>query len=249
MIEVGSDPGVSRLHLRSAFSGVKAETLERLYHDALNRAPTQQLTTADHVALIRAMTLCEAEFRIPGGSVSRVMRAFGELCHRDPAAADEIAGWLVDNRGHNSYIPWGGSFSDARSLAEYREEQAERRADSERRQAKHRELQRAAAERRAERQRRQLEHVRRADAQRPARDQRVREALALQGEECVRVVTSSPVTVDYWPATVAETCANSLPDLSLEALGAFVRKLRRPRTDPWKTVRRAARAQMRAQRD
>jgi hypothetical protein len=183
------------------------------------------------------MVLCERELLLDAGSRSQSPHVCRELVRRDPVLADELAGWIVDNRGDNTYTPWGTP-GDERTVAEH---EARRRAFSERiiwekeereRKAKQRGRRRAA--RRAARQR---AHQRRAALMRPVREARIADLLARSEHECVVGVIEAEETADYWPRSIAERCRRGLAECTPAELEALLSRVRAARSDLWRAFR------------
>jgi hypothetical protein len=131
MVAIGSRESVSREDVRQALPEFGSSDAWTLYSQVVTRVTLSRLDVSELVALTKSMTLCEAEFPVPAGSISRVRWAFAELETRDREQANQLAGWIVDNRGHNEYIPWcfrGRRVSAARSFEEYEREQVARNA-------------------------------------------------------------------------------------------------------------------------
>src|SRR5690349_3413152 len=121
MVAIGARDDLSTSVVREALPELGTGDAWRLYPRIVHRNRSG-LNPFELENLIRCMVLCEQEFEIPGGSVSEVKRVFRELTDRDHDRANQLAGWIVDNRGGNLYIPWG-SIAWARSFEEYRQDE------------------------------------------------------------------------------------------------------------------------------
>lgn len=121
--------------------------------------------TADLHWLIRVLVTTQRELRWIGGSVAAPIWLFRAYRDRPASDADELADWVLANRGSHYYLPFG-SPTRARSLREWREEQSKLARRSEERRAKEAARQAADRVRRQERQitakKRELDSKRRA---------------------------------------------------------------------------------------
>jgi hypothetical protein len=243
MIAVGARDELNRRVVREAVARVwDGRSTWGLYPRTVGQ-DRSELQPPELEALLRCMVFCEQEFAVPGGSVSAVKWVFRELAEREPDRANQLAGWIVDNRGWNTYIPWGRS-SDARSFEEYElfEFRLARWA------AQREDFERAAPERRArakqEGAERQLEHRRNAETARPARQARNDDLLGRSDHDCVREVITADETADYWSASVAERCATALTKCSVGELEQLLSRAQSARADWWRALRQPIRQEL-----
>jgi hypothetical protein len=238
MIKVGARGDVSRSVVRNEFPEFATAEAWDLYPQVVKR-DLRKYETTELAAALRSMVLCEAELPVPGGSPSYVKWVFREIADRDRDAANQIAGWVVDNRGNNPYIPWGTSrFREARSFEE--REQAERAlADQKRRkEAQQAERKRARAE-----QRRSEAALRREGRERAAsvRKARISELIARPDIDCLQEVIASKETLDYWPPEISEKCRRALPACTVAEFQLLLPKVRAARSDHWRALRQPIR--------
>lgn len=76
--------------------------------------------------LIRVLVTAERELKWLGGSVAAPIWLFESYQQRPDGDADQLAAWIFDHRG-NDYLPFG-SMTTARTVAEWRSEQARKPA-------------------------------------------------------------------------------------------------------------------------
>jgi hypothetical protein len=158
------------------------------------------LSPSELASCLRVIVLVE---RIHGwtASVSASIALFQTLARRDPRVANEVAGWIVDNRAEGSYAPWGTLFTggNARSIGEFTDAQARAQAQREAILEADRARRQRRTEAAAERQSRRTE---RAAELRPERQARIAAAMSASDEMCLETVLASRLTLDYWPPPI-----------------------------------------------
>ena len=82
------------------------------------RKIAEPLKQEDCEHLIRGLVITERELKWIGGSVAGAIWVFKVYERRFPPYHIEVANWVLENRGHNSYLPFGCS-SSARNYDEY----------------------------------------------------------------------------------------------------------------------------------
>jgi hypothetical protein len=215
----------------------KNDWINRLGRD-LWEAIAEHYATPVLERLIKVLVIAERELKWAGGSVAATVWLFWVYQRRTDADSDALADWIFRNKGNNYYLPFGFS-SAARSLDEWRAEQAQKAEKAERWKAR----QKAEAEARlVERQEWAIRRRKSSQASKQEIERFIRHLESLTPEaRFFEVAHNETMPLEALSTEMVSSLVEAVPQSTSEVRHRLLARIDRRQSAPWKQLRKLIR--------
>jgi hypothetical protein len=199
----------------------------------------EPLPQGDCENLVRGLVIVERELEWVGGSAAAAIWVFQAYERRFPSSFVDLANWVLQNRGGNLYLPYGGQ-TYARNHDEYLEERRASRLryqDHLDRQKKQQEAKKLCEEKRAE------DHISRREASKE-RAERVTsfnaELTTIPVSLRLDVIAKSDMPLEAISEDLLVDATNAVTSLGVETRLSLIRRIDRRNRGIWGRIKRAS---------